>query len=144
MIAVGDKEKILKTKTDGIIVIICICYHCWWRIIVYPYFIRLNVLFGLKKKKGINEFAIGYMINPGLNVNKSFRYQVEKCMYTKFGEITQYFIKSTLSKNNTSVLTLIMFYETRSDNTKKVFRVLSCVIYNKIKNYVCIDYLACQ
>ena len=65
-------------------------------------------------------------------------------MYTTFGEITQPFIKSTLSKNNTSVLALIMIYETRADNPKKYFRVLSCVIYTIIKNYVCIDYLACQ
>ena len=26
-------------------------------------------------KKCINEFVIGYMINPGLNVNKDLRYQ---------------------------------------------------------------------
>ena len=49
-------------------------------------------------KQRMNEFTIGYMINPGLNVNKFFREQVEKCMYTTFGEITQHFIKSTLEK----------------------------------------------
>ena len=38
------------------------------------------------------------MINPCLNVNKAFREQVEKCMYTKFGEIKQPFIKDTLEK----------------------------------------------
>ena len=54
------------------------------------------------------------MINTGLNVKKAFREQVEKCMLTKFGEITQPFIISTLTKNNTRVLALIMFYETRS------------------------------
>ena len=69
-------------------------------------------------KKLINEFTIGYMINPGLNVNKAFREKVGKCMYTKFGEITQLFIKATLAKNNTSVLALIMVYETRQDNPK--------------------------
>ena len=63
-------------------------------------------------------------------------------MFTTFGVITQHFIKSTLANNNTSVLALIMFYETRAD--KKYYRVLSCVIYTIIKNYVCIDYLACQ
>ena len=26
-----------------------------------------------EKKKRINEFMIGYMINPGLNVNKTFK-----------------------------------------------------------------------
>ena len=46
-------------------------------------------------KKLINEFIIVYTINAVLNVNKSFIEQVEKYMYTKFGEITQPFIKST-------------------------------------------------
>ena len=41
---------------------------------------------------------IEYMINPGLNVNKAFREQVEECVYTTFGEITQTFIKYTLEK----------------------------------------------
>ena len=57
---------------------------------------------------------IGYMINLGLNVNKAFRHQVEKCIYTTFGEITEPSIKATLSKNNTSVLALIISYETRA------------------------------
>ena len=65
-------------------------------------------------------------------------------MYTTFREITQASIKATLSKNNTSALALIMFYYTRADNTKKYFRLLSCFIYNIIKDYVCIDPLACQ
>ena len=29
-----------------------------------------------EKKQRINNFMIGYMINPGLNVNKHFREQV--------------------------------------------------------------------
>ena len=45
-------------------------------------------------KKCINEFTIGYMINPGLNVNKAFREHVEKCMCTTFGEIKQPFNKA--------------------------------------------------
>ena len=53
---------------------------------------------------------IGYMINLGLNVNKAFRHQVEKCIYTTFGEITQPFNKTTISKNKTSVLALIFFF----------------------------------
>ena len=78
------------------------------------------------------------MINPGLNVNKDSRETVEKCMYTTFSEITKTFIKATSAENNASVLAL------RADNTKKYFRVSSCVIYTIIKNYVCIDYLACK
>ena len=37
-----------------------------------------------------------------------------------------------------------MFYETRHKNATKAFRVLSCVIYAIIENYVYIDYLDCQ
>ena len=65
-------------------------------------------------------------------------------MYTAFCEITQLLIRATLEKKNTSVLSLIMFYETRVDNTKKTYRVLSCVIYILIKNYVYIDYITFQ
>ena len=42
------------------------------------------------------------------------------------------------------MLALLMFHETRGGNPKKYFKVLSCVIYTIIENYVCIDYLACQ
>ena len=42
------------------------------------------------------------------------------------------------------MLELIIFYETRADNPKNCFRVLSFVIYSIIKYYVYIDYLACQ
>ena len=38
------------------------------------------------------------MINPGLNAKKTFREQVEKCMFTTFGAITQPCIKATLLK----------------------------------------------
>ena len=69
---------------------------------------------------------------------------MENFIYTTFGATTQPFIKATLAKKNTIMWKLVMFYETRADNPEKYFRVLSCVIYIIIKNYVCIDYLACQ
>ena len=62
-------------------------------------------------------------------------------MHTTFGEITQPFIKTTLSKNNTRVLALITFCETIGDNPEKYFRLLSCVIYTIIKKYVFISYI---
>ena len=65
-------------------------------------------------------------------------------MYTTFGEIIQPFINAALAKNNTSVLALIISYETRADNTKNYFRVFSCVIYTIIKDYISIEYLACK
>ena len=95
-------------------------------------------------KEHINEFEIGYMINPNLNVNKSFKEKVEKCMNNTFSALTQPFIKNTMSKKNTCVLALLMFHKTRGINPKKYFRVLSYVIYTIIDNYVCINYPACQ
>ena len=58
--------------------------------------------------------------------------------------LTQPFIKNTMSKNNTSVLVLLMFHEKRGIKSKKYFRVLGCVIYTIIDNCVCINYIACQ
>ena len=49
-------------------------------------------------KPRINDFTIGYIINPGFNDNKAFREQVGKCMYTTFGEITKPLIIPTLAK----------------------------------------------
>ena len=40
-------------------------------------------------KECINELSIGYMINPNLNISKSFKEQVNKCMKNAFGAITQ-------------------------------------------------------
>ena len=94
-------------------------------------------------RQHINEFKIGYTVSPNLNKNNSFREQVDKCMNNTFGPIAQPHIISTIAKINTRVLELLMFYETRN-NPKKYFKVLRCVIYTIISNYVCIDYLACE
>ena len=84
------------------------------------------------------------MVNPTLRVNKAFKEQVEKCMNDTFGTLAQTFIRNTIKKKNTCVLTLVMFCETRHKNATKYFRVLSCVIYTIIENYLCIYYLDCQ
>ena len=102
-----------------------------------------SVIWTEETKQRIDEFSIGYMINPRLNINKSFREKVHKCMNTTFGPTEKTLIRDTLAKNKTRVLALLMFYETRK-NTKKYFKVLSCVIYTIISHYVCIDYLACE
>ena len=49
-----------------------------------------------------------------------------------------------MKNNNTCVLALVMFYETKQDNSTKYFRVLSCVVYTIIENYVSIYLPACQ
>ena len=53
-------------------------------------------------------------------------------MNNTFGALTQHFIKTTLSNNNTSVLALLIFHDKRGLKPKKYFRVLSCVIYTII------------
>ena len=64
-------------------------------------------------EKRINEFKKGYMINTCFNVNKAFREQVEKCMNTTFGAITQPFIRAAFFKKKTIMLAILLFYEKR-------------------------------
>ena len=102
-------------------------------------------MFLLKKKiKRINEFEIGYMNNPILHVDKSFRYQVEKYMNTRFVELTQSFIKAKLLKKQYNSVSINIFLWYKKRKPRNDFRVLSCVINTIIQIYVCIEYIACQ
>ena len=47
-------------------------------------------------------------------------------------------------KNNMCVIALVMFYDNITKYATEVYRVLGCVLYSVIDNYVCIDYLCCQ
>ena len=47
-------------------------------------------------------------------------------------------------KKNMCVIELVIFYENGTTNQMKVFRLLSCVIYYVIDNYVCVEYICCQ
>ena len=71
----------------------------------------------------INEFSIGYTMNPNLSINKAFKEQVKICMKTTFYTTTQQHISKILSKTNTIVLALVMFYETRP---KKQIKFSKC------------------
>ena len=64
-------------------------------------------------------------------------------MKTTFSTSTMTHISKILLKPNTIVLALGMFFDNRK-NAKKVFIVLSCVIYKIISNYFCIDYLGSE
>ena len=46
-----------------------------------------------EKNERINDFSIGYMINPKLNINRAFIEQVNKYMNTTLGAITKPHIK---------------------------------------------------
>ena len=89
----------------------------------------------------INEFSIGYMMNTNLNTNKAFRDQVKACLKNTFGPSTNIHIGITLSEKITRVLALVILYDNAKIYIRKIFRVLSCVIYTLIGKYVCIDYL---
>ena len=80
-------------------------------------------------------------MNQNLHKKKDFKEQVKGCFKNTFGPSTNMHIGKILLKKNTRVLALVMFYENRNNNKKKMFRVLSYVIYTIIRKYVCIDYL---
>ena len=84
------------------------------------------------------------MNNPSLHFNKIFKTQVEKCFGCYFSIRTMKNIKTILMKNNTSVMALIIVYENNGEIEKEVYRVLSCVVYTLMDNYIFIDYLSCQ
>ena len=92
----------------------------------------------------INQFEIGCIINPSLKCNKVFRVQFEKCLSVSFDSLAMETIKNCLKKNNTCVMPLMMIMRITEEIQKKLYRVLSCVVYYLIENYVCIDYLSCQ
>ena len=92
----------------------------------------------------INEFSFAYMLNTHLNMNKAFKDQVKFFLNNTFGADTNKKINKTLMNQYTRVLTLVVFYEQGTFNRRKLFRVLSFVIYTTIGRYVCIDYLGTQ
>ena len=67
----------------------------------------------------INEFSIGYMMNPNLSMNKVFREQVKLCMKATFSTSTMTHISKILLKPNTRVLSLVMFFENRKKMQRK-------------------------
>ena len=89
----------------------------------------------------VHQFAICYMINPSLHINKIFKTQVETLLGCFFSIKTMQTIKKNLMKKNTSFVALVIIYETVGISIKKVYIVSSCVFNNIIDKYVCIDYL---
>ena len=45
-------------------------------------------------------------------------------------------IKNVMKNNNTYVISIVMFYENKTNNPTKIYMVLSCVLYYFIDNYV--------
>ena len=80
------------------------------------------------------------MLDPGFNINKIFREQVEINVALTFSCKIIMLIKNVLRKDNNRLLSVMMFYENRNN---MIFNVLSSVVYFIINNYVCDDYLCC-
>ena len=97
-----------------------------------------------EKNERINEFYFAYMLNPHLNMNKDLKDQVKKCLSNTFGADTNRRINKTLMNRYTREIALVVFYEHGTFNPRKMFKVLSCVIYTIIDRYVCIDYLGTE
>ena len=74
-------------------------------------------------EKYVNQFEIGYMINPSLHINNIFRTQVQKCSGCSFYTETMKTIKNCLLKKIKSFMELIMIYETVELAIRKVYRV---------------------
>ena len=83
-----------------------------------------------KENKKSHPFQFGYMSNPGLNIYKAFREQVESNIALNFDFTTTIPIKNVLKKDNTGVISLLMFYENRKNMFFKVLiSVVCCNIY---------------
>ena len=65
----------------------------------------------------IYQFAIGYIINPSLQFNNTFRTQVEKCLSGSFSIRTMKAIKIMMNMN-TFIMELIITYENNGEIPK--------------------------
>ena len=69
---------------------------------------------------------------------------MKECLSNSFVADTNKHINKTSMKRNTRVLALVVHCELGNINPRKMFKVLSCVIYEIIDRYVCIDYLGTE
>ena len=80
------------------------------------------------------------MSNTGLNINKAFREQVENNLALSLEYKTTSPIIKIWRKENTCILSLLMFNE----NIKNMIsKVLSSVVYCIMDNYLFSNYLCC-
>ena len=86
--------------------------------------------------KRVKNISIGYMINPTLHINKVFREQVEIFLRSTIHQNTMESIINGMINKDAYVISLLMFYESKTKNRIKVYRVLSCVLYSVIVNHV--------
>ena len=86
------------------------------------------------------QFQVGYMLNPELKSNKAFKEQVDTNTEKSFSGAAIMPFRNVLQKGNTRVLSLLIFYENR---TNIIFKVLISVKYCIMDNYLFSNYLCC-
>ena len=92
----------------------------------------------LVKKGTVHKFHMGYITHTSLKKHRTHREQVIKTFQSAFKLITLECIKNDISKNNVSVISLIVFHENR---TILMYNVIGVVMYTIIDDYICLDYL---
>ena len=68
----------------------------------------------------INEFSIGYMMNPNLNTNKAFREQVKVCLKNTCGPSTNIHIGKILSGKKQECSLWLYFMRIRKNYKENV------------------------
>ena len=120
ILAVGYKNKTIETKEKrNQINLIDIKYMLGTNHLLPLSHMAKNYICLEETNQRINEFSIGYMLNLNLSIDKAFKEQIKICMKTTFGRMTQQHSSKILSKTNTIVLALVMFYETRQRKQRK-------------------------
>ena len=76
----------------------------------------------------INEFSIGYMMNPNFSINKALKEQVKVCLKNTFSTSTLSHISKILFKPDTRVLALL-FFNNRKKCKENAQSVQLCNIY---------------
>ena len=91
------------------------------------------------------------LINLQLYILLTLHYMLIGCLYIKLKFLRAKFLKNTMEGirnvmkiNDTFIIALLIFNETKNKNLVKFYWVLSCVLYYFIENYVCVDYICCH
>ena len=88
-------------------------------------------------QKQFNQFQVGYMLNPKVNINKAFNENFESNTENNLSYTTMTPIIICFRIENTHVLLTLIFYEIRNN---MIFKVLISVVYCIMDNYSCVDH----
>ena len=87
------------------------------------------------------QFQVGLMSNPGLNMNKAFKEQVGSNTELTFDLKTMIPTRKLLREEKSHVISLLIFYKTRKI---MMYKVLGSLVHCTIENYFYLYYLCLQ